>query len=473
MKLQHGFAGLVFASVVMGAGVAAAGEPVERRLYSDAIDASSFLWGDWNRFVENYHPNYVGDDDPKTAWVEGVPGSGAGQWVRLQVTPLDGTTRVRLKIRNGYQKSKELFAANARAKDVVVRLLPSRAEVKATLTDSDGWQEVIVSQPVGALRAIELRVGSVYEGTKYQDLCISDVAVYASSTTADNPTFEKSKKKSLLAWRAGRIAAAKAWSSAGVALPLHASYQVTSTEGQVDCDNCDLAGMLAAAAADPAWKPWQEAIAVGQQTVAELDRLPTVQVAPRAKTALPVADGFERPDLGQVAGFEGPQTVATEVVRVLVHPGVAAVERVGATSITVGGALHLAALPVGLDDDSVQVGIVGPAEVRAVRVELAAVATVDAGAADAEVVAARAALAQRRAERDAVTQGLAALAALAPVEPRAELPTLPDWDAAVAARAALVELGRQRLAAGRERLAALAEELADAERATIAPWTCP
>jgi hypothetical protein len=306
MKLQHGFAGLVFASVVMGAGVAAAGEPVERRLYSDAIDASSFLWGDWNRFVENYHPNYVGDDDPKTAWVEGVPGSGAGQWVRLQVTPLDGTTRVRLKIRNGYQKSKELFAANARAKDVVVRLLPSRAEVKATLTDSDGWQEVIVSQPVGALRAIELRVGSVYEGTKYQDLCISDVAVYASSTTADNPTFEKSKKKSLLAWRAGRIAAAKAWSSAGVALPLHASYQVTSTEGQVDCDNCDLAGMLAAAAADPAWKPWQEAIAVGQQTVAELDRLPTVQVAPRAKTALPVADGFERPDLGQVAGFEGP-----------------------------------------------------------------------------------------------------------------------------------------------------------------------
>lgn len=162
------------------------------------------------------------------------------------------------------------------------------------------------------------------------------------------------------------------------------------------------------------------------------------------------------------------QTVATEVVRVLVHPGVAAVERVGATSITVGGALHLAALPVGLDDDSVQVGIVGPAEVRAVRVELAAVATVDAGAADAEVVAARAALAQRRAERDAVTQGLAALAALAPVEPRAELPTLPDWDAAVAARAALVELGRQRLAAGRERLAALAEELADAERAVAA-----
>ena len=127
MKLGLGCS-IVFAALVMATGAARAGEPVERRLYSDAIDASSFLWGDWNRFVENYHPNYVGDDDPKTAWVEGVPGSGAGQWVRLQVTPLDGTTRVRLKIRNGYQKSKELFAANARAKDVVVRLLPSRAE---------------------------------------------------------------------------------------------------------------------------------------------------------------------------------------------------------------------------------------------------------------------------------------------------------------------------------------------------------
>jgi hypothetical protein len=205
MSLASSLSRLVGAlALVAAAGSAAAGEPVERRLYPDTVEASSFLWGDWNRFIENYHPNYVGDDDPKTAWVEGNANSGAGEWLRLQVTPLDGTTRVRLKVRNGYQKSSALFAANARAKDVVVRLLPSKREVKATLTDTEGWQELTIAQPVGPMRAVELKVATVYEGGKYTDLCLSDVQVFATSTDADNPSFEKSKKKALLAWRAQR-----------------------------------------------------------------------------------------------------------------------------------------------------------------------------------------------------------------------------------------------------------------------------
>ncbi|MBK9035705.1 MAG: hypothetical protein IPL61_31390 [Myxococcales bacterium] len=298
---------LVVALVLsLAVGTAAASEPTERRLYPDTVDASSFLWGDWNRFIENYHPNYVGDDDPKTAWVEGSPGSGAGQWLRLQVTPLEGTTRVRLKVRNGYQKSKALFAANARAKDVVVRLLPSKVETKATLTDVDGWQELTVAQPSGPMRAIELKIGSVYEGTKYQDLCVSDVQVFATATTPDNPTFEKSKKKALLAWRAARLAAAKAYGGGKVALPLHPSYQITTTDRANVCSDCDLADMIAAAAADPDFKDWQAALALGKTVVAELDTLPQAQLAPRSKTKLPLADGFERPELDQLAGSEGP-----------------------------------------------------------------------------------------------------------------------------------------------------------------------
>ena len=288
--------------LALAVSTAAAGEPVERRLYPDTVEASSFLWGDWNRFIENYHPNYVGDDDAKTAWVEGNANSGAGEWLRLQVTPLDGTTRVRLKVRNGYQKSSALFAANARAKDVVVRLLPSKREVKATLTDTEGWQELTIAQPVGPMRAVELKVATVYEGGTYTDLCLSDVAVFATSTDADNPSFEKSKKKALLAWRAQRIAAAKAFGGSKVALPLHPSYQVTSTERADVCtDDCELDEMLTAAAADPDFKDWNAAIEVAQATIAELDALPQVQVAPRVKTVLPVADGFERPALDQLA----------------------------------------------------------------------------------------------------------------------------------------------------------------------------
>ncbi len=283
--------------------IVARAAPIERRLYSDAIDASSFLWNDWNKYVENYHPNYVGDDDARTAWVEGSAGSGAGEWVRLQVTPLEKTTRLRLRIRNGYQKSKGLFAANARAKDVVVRLLPSNVERKATLADQDGWQELTIDQPSGPMRAVELQVGTAYEGTKYQDLCISDVQVFATSETEDNPAFEKGKRKELLAWRAARMTAAKIYSAGKVALPLYPSYRVTSTEREVDCQSCDLGDMLATAAADPSFKEWKVALEDARGMVGDLDRLPQVQLAPTAKIVLPVADGFERPTLDEM--YEG------------------------------------------------------------------------------------------------------------------------------------------------------------------------
>lgn len=281
--------------------------PVERRLHSDTVEASSFLWNDWNKFVENYHPNYVADDDPATGWVEGHGGSGAGEWLRIQVTPLDKTTRLRLRIRNGYQKSKRLFAANTRAKDVVIRLLPSKIERKATLTDQDGWQELTIEQPSGPVRAIELQVGSVYEGKKYKDLVISDVQVFATSEVADNPSFEKAKKKALMAWRGQRIAAAKAYSGAGGgALPLFGGYKITATERDGVCeDDCEMKGMIASAAADPDFTEWKEALAIAKDAVAELDTLAAAQLAP-ARNKLPVPDGFERPSLENFAGFEGP-----------------------------------------------------------------------------------------------------------------------------------------------------------------------
>ena len=158
---------------------------IERRLHSDNIAASSFLWNDWNKFVENYHPNYVADDDPATAWVEGANGSGAGEWLHIQTTPLDRTTRIRLRVRNGYQKSKDLFRANARVKGATLRLLPSKIERKVTLADQDGWQDVAIDQPAGLVRRVELSITSVYEGSKYEDLCISDVQVFATSQTPD------------------------------------------------------------------------------------------------------------------------------------------------------------------------------------------------------------------------------------------------------------------------------------------------
>src|SRR5262245_22593409 len=285
-----------FAITLLVAALAApaAAAPVERRLHSDNIDASSFLWNDWNKFVENYHPNYVADDEPSTAWVEGAKSSGAGEWLRIQVTPLDKTTRVRLRVRNGYQKSNELWKANARAKAVTVRLLPGKTEKQVTLTDSDGWQEVVVEQTSGPLRAIELAIGSVYEGTKYADLCISDVQVFATSETPDNPAFEKSKRDNLLGWKNARLGAAKVFAAKKVELPIYPAYEVSQSQDRNTSSSLARGELIAQAMKDPVFaKEWKGPLAAAAALEKSLGSMTRAQLAPASQAALVAVDGLQ------------------------------------------------------------------------------------------------------------------------------------------------------------------------------------
>jgi hypothetical protein len=279
--------------------------PTERRLHTDNVDASTFLWNDWNKFVENYHPNYIADDDAKTAWVEGAKGSGNGEWVRVNVTPLDSTTKVRLRIRNGYQKSKDLYKANARAKGITVRLLPSKLEKKLTLDDKDGWQEITIEQPKGELRSIQLSVDSVFEGSKYADLCISDMQVFATSETSDNPVFEKSKREKLMQWRAARIAAAKLFTSK-TDMPLYPAYEITQKPGD-GANGIEIDEMIANAQADAGFtKEWKDALAIAGAAAKNFDSLTRVQIAPRSAVKLVAVDGVHVTDVGAIATGEGP-----------------------------------------------------------------------------------------------------------------------------------------------------------------------
>jgi hypothetical protein len=185
------------------------------------------LWTDWNKFQENYHPNYILDGDPQTAWVEGADTSGAGEWVRIHVSPVEGASKIRLRIQNGYHKSKPLYDKNARLKRVELVALPSGTKHTATLEDAMKWQEIAFEQPPGKLEAIELRAVEVVEGSKYTDLCVSDVELYVTALTVENPAFEKSKLDGLLAWKKKRIEAAKVLGSAkAAALPILAGYRV-------------------------------------------------------------------------------------------------------------------------------------------------------------------------------------------------------------------------------------------------------
>jgi len=211
---------------VIDAGVAKLTTPLERRLYPQKYSSSSHLENDWNKFQENYLAAYLGDDNPETSWTEGKQDVGLGERIMVEHTPLDDASNVRLEIRNGYQKTPRLFARNARAKDIVVTLKPSGLTSKHTLTDSEGWQSISMKQPTGPLQGYEIQFNSVYKGSKYEDLVVSDIQTYVTALTPDNPGYETSKQKRLLEWAADRKLAAKTFKEAAKgSMPVAAHYK--------------------------------------------------------------------------------------------------------------------------------------------------------------------------------------------------------------------------------------------------------
>lgn len=156
-----------------------------------SVTASSTLKG-------SYSPRNVLDDDFSTAWVEGAPDDGVGEWIELTFDELDGLAYI--GIVNGYAKSKELYYANARIKraKVAIHYRYENGEQQVSEYEHDckdiPWSEYdydtfismvttleecgegYIGRPVSRIR---ITVMDVYPGTKYDDLCISEVFIGA------------------------------------------------------------------------------------------------------------------------------------------------------------------------------------------------------------------------------------------------------------------------------------------------------
>jgi hypothetical protein len=289
----------------------AAAKPFERRLHPYAVRASSFLWNDSNKFLENYHPNYAVDDDPATAWVADATSGGQGESLGLWLGWLDSATRVRLRVRNGCQASKDAWKANARAKEVDVALTPQGFGKSATLTDTDGWQEIVVDVPtdaVGLLSAVEIRIGSVYPGTRSTNLCISDVQVFATATERDDPANEKRKLAELTRWRSTQRAAAKLFAAKQAELPIYPAYEVRKV-GALTRPTGDwgYAGTLPELAVkDPGFtKEWKDALAAAQAVEKNLGSMTRAQLAPTSQTRLVEVHGLKVANLYDLSGTRG------------------------------------------------------------------------------------------------------------------------------------------------------------------------
>ncbi len=123
----------------------------------------------------SYGPSNLTDGDDSTAWVEGSDGQGVGDFVVLE---FDTARAIRgLTIKNGYDKSRDIFAKNSRVKDIELRF-SNGDSLQATLKDTPDAQPVALPRPIDA-KWVELIIRSVYPGSKYADTAINELSVDA------------------------------------------------------------------------------------------------------------------------------------------------------------------------------------------------------------------------------------------------------------------------------------------------------
>ncbi len=163
--------------------------------------------------------------------------------------------------------------------------------------------------------------------------------------------------------------------------------------------------------------------------------------------------------------------VASDIDHVTVFPGSARITRIARVALTARTELQLAGLPLGLDDDSLQVTLDGPGRAADLRVTIEVTGRDEAAVDDDELHAPRRALAAAQAVREVLRAELGELGAIATAtaEPRPDREApVPAWTDALTARLAVLETRAAREAAVRDALAVAERTLLDAERALAA-----
>lgn len=136
--------------------------------------SSSYLTEETSKGTIYSKPSNVFDGNEKTAWSEGVKGSGIGEWMTVYG---DGVSVVeRITFLNGYNKSSNLYEWNDRIK--VMRVAFSDESFEDIELDDVymEYQTYVFDKPVNT-EYITFTILEVYEGSKYADCCISEIAI--------------------------------------------------------------------------------------------------------------------------------------------------------------------------------------------------------------------------------------------------------------------------------------------------------
>jgi hypothetical protein len=134
-----------------------------------SVDASSQLPTDG---ATTYGPANLVDGKLATAWNEGAPSTGEGQYVSFRY---DQKVRVTgLRIANGYQRTDATFAGNVRVRRLRVSFSDDSPPVEIELKDAKGFQDIIFNHPY-VLTSLRLTILTTYPTRKWDDAALSEV----------------------------------------------------------------------------------------------------------------------------------------------------------------------------------------------------------------------------------------------------------------------------------------------------------
>ena len=126
------------------------------------------------------------DGATSTAWVEGVQGDGIGESISITFDN-DENEIDAICVRNGYEKSEDIFYKNNRVREATVEFEDGSVEYFELM--DHGYDQIVFFDSPHWGKSITFTIESVYPGSRYSDTCISEIFLargdwaYSSTTT--------------------------------------------------------------------------------------------------------------------------------------------------------------------------------------------------------------------------------------------------------------------------------------------------